>query len=406
MEVQIPANLIPRQRYLDRLKPFIGKNIIKVLTGQRRVGKSYILFLVMKHIMNTDSDVNIIYINLEDLAFDFIKTYIDLNGYIESQLHAQKKNAIFIDEIQNIGSFEKVVRSLLLKPDVDIYITGSNSRMLSGELSTVLTGRYIELKVNSLAYTEFLQFHNLDDSEDSIGKYMKFGGMPYLTHLPLEENIAFEYLNTLHSSIVYRDVVERFAIRNTNFLQRLVQFTADNIGNLFTGKSISDFLKSQGTTMTPNLIITYMDYLCQAFLINKIARYDLVGKRYFEIGEKYYYSDIGLRNAITGWRPQSRGQIIENLVYCQLEYLGYDISIGVNGTAEIDFVATKDNEKIYVQAALYLIDEKTVNREFGNLMKINDNYPKYVVSLEKGNFNSYLGITHISLHDFLKADYL
>ena len=283
---KIPKNINNRNAYLDRVKPFIGKNIIKVFTGQRRVGKSYLLFQVMQFLQK-DSSVSILYINKEDLAFTFIKTAEDLNQYIQENKSKTEKTYVFIDEIQDIVHFEDALRSLLLDENLDLYCTGSNAQLLSSDIAGHLSGRFIEITVYSLAYSEFLDFHELKTSAESVEKYMKYGGLPYLKHLPLEDTVVFEYLKNIYNTIVYRDIINRFSVRNVPFLEQLVLFLAGNIGSIFSAKKISDFLKSQKTNMPTNQVQIYSHYLVSAFLIHRVARYDMIGKRIFEIGEKF-----------------------------------------------------------------------------------------------------------------------
>lgn len=399
--MNIPQTLIPRNHYTEKIRPYIRKNIAKVLTGQRRVGKSFLLFQLMQLVQQEDSGANIIYINLEDYAFSHIKTADDLNAHIASLLKNEGYNYIFIDEVQDVPDFERVVRSLLLNPLNDIYLTGSNAHMLSGELATYLSGRYIECAVHSLSYTEFLLFHHLTDEPQSLNLYMRYGGLPYLTNLPLRDDVVDEYLKSVYSTIVFRDVVGRYNLRNTAFLETLIRFLAENIGNLFSAKNISDYLKSQHTTVSVNQIQTYTTYLCNAFLLHRAERYDLVGKRIFEIGEKYYFENLGLRNVVAGYRVGDRGKLMENLVYNHLIYHGYAAKVGNLAGQEIDVVAEKNNEKVYVQVALRIDDEATARREFGNLLKIQDNYPKIVVTAEDYSGNTYEGIRHYPLRRFL-----
>jgi len=279
--MHLPQNIIPRDNYISRIKPFINTSLIKVLTGQRRVGKSYLLYQLINLISAQDKKSNIIYINLEDLSFDFINTAIDLNNYVTERLSTNERNYLFIDEIQDIEDFEKALRSLALIENLDIYITGSNAKMLSGELATTLSGRYIEFNIYSLSYSEFLTFHSLEDSDDSLALFMKYGGLPYITNLPLKDDVIFEYLKNIYSTIIYRDVVSRFNLRNTHFLERLVIFLADNVGSLFSAKKISDFLKSQKINISSLQIQNYLKYLSSAFVILPVKRYDIVGKRIF-----------------------------------------------------------------------------------------------------------------------------
>ena len=398
--MNFPRILKKRKGYIDRIKPFMQKSVVKVLTGQRRVGKSFLLYQLIEEILAKEPDANIIYVNLEDFTFSSLQTAEDLHSYIISHSKEKAKNYIFIDEIQDIPGFEKVIRSLLLNEDNDIYITGSNAKMLSGELATYLSGRYIEFKIYSLSYSEFLEFHGLTESETSYELYSRYGGLPYLLNLPLEDETVNEYLKSVYSTIVFRDVVSRYKLRNTLFLEKLIQFLSENIGNLFSAKNISDYLKSQHTTISVNQIQSYTEYLNNAFLIHRVERYDLIGKRVFEIGEKYYFENMGIRNIVIGYRITDKAKILENLVYNHLLYKGYDIKVGYYGDKEIDFIGEKNGEKLYIQVALK-IDGDTAEREFGNLLKIQDNYPKIVVTEDTFSRNSYEGIRHCSIRQFL-----
>lgn len=399
--MKIPKTIKKRDGYIARIIPFMRKPLIKVLTGQRRVGKSYLLFQLMEQVQNEDPDAHIIYINREDMEFDFMRTAADLNNYILANRKEGVRNYIFIDEIQDISEFEKALRSLLLDESNDIYITGSNARLLSGELATYLSGRYVEFKVYSLAYSEFLQFHELENNAASYDLYTRYGGLPYLINLELNDDVVNEYLKSIYSTIVFRDVVSRYNLRNTVFLERLIQFLSENIGSLFSAKNISDYLKSQHTQISVNQIQNYVEYLTNAFLIHRVGRYDLIGKRFFEIGEKYYFENMGIRNVIIGYRLQDRAKILENIVYNHLLYRGYAIKVGMSASSEIDFVCEKGAEKLYVQATLKLDSETTIEREFGNLLKVQDNYPKIVVSEDEFRGNSYEGIKHVFIRDFL-----
>ena len=399
--MNFPRILKKRKGYIDRIKPFMQKSVVKVLTGQRRVGKSFLLYQLIEEILAEEPDANIIYVNLEDFTFSSLQTAEDLHSYIISHSKEKVKNYIFIDEIQDIPGFEKVIRSLLLNEDNDIYITGSNAKMLSGELATYLSGRYIEFKIYSLSYSEFLEFHGLTESETSYELYSRYGGLPYLLNLPLEDETVNEYLKSVYSTIVFRDVVSRYKLRNTLFLEKLIQFLSENIGNLFSAKNISDYLKSQHTTISVNQIQSYTEYLNNAFLIHRVKRYDLIGKRVFEIGEKYYFENMGIRNIVIGYRITDKAKILENLVYNHLLYKGYDIKVGYYGDKEIDFVGEKNGEKLYIQVALKIDSDKTAEREFGNLLKIQDNYPKIVVTEDTFSGNSYEGIRHCSIRQFL-----
>jgi uncharacterized protein len=401
---QIPSGLVTRDVYINRVKPFIGKQIIKALTGQRRVGKSYLLFQLIEFIQLEDKNATVLYINLEDLAFSHIQNALELSEYVLSNQSKVGKTYVFIDEIQEIQGFEKALRSLVLKENLDIYCTGSNANLLSGELATILSGRFIEITVYSLSYPEFLIFHKLKDAQKSLEMYMKWGGLPYLIHLPKQDEIVFEYLKNIYTTIIYRGIVQRYALRNVRFLEQLIRFLADNTGSLFSANKISDFLKSQRINIAPNQVQVYLHHLENAFIIHRVERYDIVGKRIFEIGEKYYFENLGIRNAIWGYRLEDRAKIVENVVYNHLVYKGFKVNVGVIQSGEIYFVCEREGEKLYVQVALTLNEKQTIEREFGNLLKIKDNYPKMVVTLDEFTRNTYEGIQHITLRHFLKME--
>lgn len=404
MTLKIPIDLRQRTHYIDRVLPFMGKNIIKVFTGQRRVGKSYLLFQLMAYLQKQDKKTPILYINKEDMAFAFIKTAEELHNYVLTHKSKDKKTYVFIDEIQDILHFEEALRSLLLHDDLDLYCTGSNANLLSGDIAGYLSGRAVEIIVYSLSYLEFLDFHQLADTAESLEKFLKYGGLPYLKHLKLEDVIVFEYLKNIYNSIVYRDIINRYAVRNAPFLEQLVLFLAGNTGSIFSAKKISDFLKSQHVNMAPNQVQIYSQHLVNAFLVHKVSRYDLIGKRIFEIGEKYYFENLGIRQGIWGYRMEDRGKIMENVVYNQLLFKGYKVKVGVMGAAEIDFICEKDGEKHYIQVALSINETQTIAREFGNLQKIDDNYPKTVITMDEFQGNTFKGINTIDLRSFLKIE--
>lgn len=395
------TNNIIRPEYLTRILPFVKSGLIKVLTGQRRVGKSFILKQVEEEIKKTDPRGNFVTINLEDFAFSHITDRRVLYDEICSRLSTTENNYIFVDEIQEVEGFDKVIRSLNLDSRNDIYVTGSNSSMLSSEIASRLAGRSIEIRVHPLSYSEFLEFHSCSDSDESLDLYMRYGGMPYLRNLPSVDSWT-EYLSGITDALVYRDIVSRHSIRNHDFLQRMMLFLSDKIGQLFTAKRISDYLKSQNIKSQSNSVITYVDYICQAYIVNKVRRWDIVGKRLFEIGEKYFFEDTGIRNAIIGYKPGDVAKLMENIVYNALVSKGYDVKIGVLAKGrEIDFVAEKNSERMYVQVALTIDNPETAEREFGNLMDIADNYPKILVTLRDSAPNTFNGIKMMSLREFL-----
>lgn len=390
-----------RPYYFKQIKPFIGKNIIKVLVGQRRVGKSYLFYQLMDEIKRLDPRANIIYVDKESYEFDAIKTYHDLLDFINEKKDKRHKNYVFVDEVQEISQFQRAFRSLHSHRQFDLYCSGSNAELLSGDLATYLSGRYVEFTIHSLSYKEFLNFHQLANNQTSLQKYIKYGGMPYLKNLDLNDELGFTYLENIYNTVVLKDVVARFNIRNVHFLDSLIEFLADNIGSLVSAKKISDFLKSQNVQITPNTVLNYLSYLGSSFLIYKVARKDVRGKKIFEIGEKYYFEDLGLRHSLIGFRSGDINQILENIVFIELLRQGYKVFVGQLGEKEIDFVGEKQGKKLYIQVAYQIPNQKVMQREFGNLLEIQDNYPKLVISMDESTQGDYRGVKHISITDFL-----
>ena len=392
------------QTYIDKIEKYLGKETIIVLVGQRRVGKSCILKMVRDDKM-ADSDNNVIYIDKEKWQFDAIQTYQDLNEYIEKHWDNAKHNYILIDEVQDIKEFERSVRSFRTEPNTDIIITGSNARMLSNELSTLIGGRYKEIYIQSLSYNEFLEFHNLADNDESLSLYIQYGGMPGLAKIGLEEDDAREYQTDIYHTVLLKDVIMKNQIRNVPFLENLVRFMADNIGKLISANSIAKYMKSQGESITSTLVINYISFLCQAYILHRVNRYDIHGKRIFENNDKFYFDDNGMRNAIAGGtREGDIEKVIENIIYEHLIRLGYQVYVGQLQAGEIDFVCTKpEGQRVYVQASYIIAEQATREREFGNLRSIKDNYPKYVISMTPLlTKNDDDGITHIHLRKFLR----
>lgn len=395
---------IRRQSYIDKIEKYLGKETIIVLVGQRRVGKSCILKMIRDDKM-ADSDNNVIYIDKEKWQYDAIQTYRDLNDYIEKHWANDKYNYILIDEVQDIEEFERSVRSFRTEPNTDIIITGSNASMLSNELSTLIGGRYKEIYIQSLSYNEFLEFHNLSDNDESLSLYIQYGGMPGLAKIGLEEDDAREYQIDIYHTVLLKDVIMRNQIRNVPFLENLVRFLADNIGKLISANSIAKYMKSQGESITSSVVINYISFLCEAYILHKVNRYDIHGKRVFENNDKFYFEDNGVRNAIAGGtREGDIEKVIENIIYEHLIRLGYQVYVGQLQAGEIDFVCTKpEGQRIYVQASFIIAEQATREREFGNLRSIKDNYPKYVISMTPLlTKNDDDGITHIHLRKFLR----
>ncbi|MDE7387959.1 MAG: ATP-binding protein [Muribaculaceae bacterium] len=400
--------LIDRKDYLDKIANLIGRNLIVCITGQRRVGKSCLMRTFAAE-WSARNDANIIYIDKEKSDFDGIRDYKDLNQYIDSLAVAGKRNIILIDEVQLIDGFERSLCNYYDRDDFDVVVTGSNAKMLSGELATLLSGRYIEVHVYGLSYPEFLTFHNVEDSDASLIRYLNIGGLPNLAMLPIDNaDMIRDYLSSVYSTIVLKDILGREQVRNVAFLENLSRFVADNTGKLFSANSISKYMQHERENVSSALVRSYMDFLCNAYILNKVRRYDIHGKQLLTNNEKYYFEDLGLRNALTsGNRAVDIEKLIEGAVYLHLLRLGYNVYVGTLHNGEIDFVANKGDETVYVQATYLLSDESTIKREFGNLMEIKNNYPKYVVSMDPFQAESNLdGIRHLHLRSFLKMERL
>jgi len=401
-------NVLIRQEYVDKIEKYLGKDYIIVLTGQRRVGKSCTLRMI-RNLKERDESNHVIYIDKEKRDFDAIKTYVDLNDYIAQHYQKSKKNYILIDEIQDIQEFERSVRSWRTEPDAEVIITGSNAKILSGELSTLIGGRFKEIRIQTLSYREFLAFHQLEDSDDSLTKYIQFGGLPGLVKIGFDENEVREYQRDIYSTVLLKDVIQRNNIRNVAFLENLVRFLADNVGKIISANSISKYMKSQGQSVTSTTVIDYARFLTDAFIVHKVNRYDIHGKRLFETNDKFYFEDHGIRNALCGGtRLGDIEKVIENIVYQHLIRMGYNVTVGQLQAGEIDFVCERKNgNRLYVQASYIIADQQTWDREFGNLLAIKDNYPKYVISMTPlVNQSDENGITHLHLRKFLLAEEL
>ena len=395
--------ILTRKHYADKVDSWIGKGNIIVLVGPRRVGKSSILKdFIKRH--SEEEDMNVIYVDKEKKAFKNIKTKDDLDNYIESQYLPGKHNCILVDEVQQIEKFEESICSWYTEDNTDVIITGSNSKMLSGDLSTLLAGRYVEIRVHPLTYPEFLMFHNLQDSDESLMKYLNYGGLPGLRQIGLDsDEHVWAYLSSVFNTIMLKDIIERHDIRNVPFLNNLIAFYADTTGKLTSANSISKYMKSQGENISSNLVLLYRRFYEEAYLLNIASRYDIHGKKILESNEKVYWDDLGLRNLkAEGGMDSYIEKVIENAVYKHLCFLGYKVQVGVLGAGEVDFVCTKPGETAYVQATYLMGEQATRDREFGPLEKIRDNHPKYVISvtpfLTSRDEN---GIKHISLREFL-----
>ena len=397
-----------RELYIEKIKPFIDKDIIKVLTGIRRSGKSVMLKLIMEELkQNGIDEKQFININFENLINRELTTADKLHKYILKRASEIKKKCyIFLDEIQEVKDWEKCINSLRVNEEYnfDIYITGSNAKLLSGELSTYLAGRYVEFVIYPFSFKEFLD--TLKSIQQSISireafqKYIKFGGMPFLYNLVFEEEPSLQYLNDIYLSIILKDITQRNKIRDTDLLERVINYLIMNVGNNFSATSISKFFKSENRKVSVETILNYIKAAEEAFLIYKVSRDDLIGKKILNVNEKYYIADHGIREAILESNQRDINQIFENIIYLELLRKGYNVRVGKINNLEIDFVCTKGNEKNYIQVAYLLASSETIEREFSSLEKINDNYPKYVISMDEFDM-SRNGIRHINIIDFL-----
>ena len=399
--------VLTRQHYADIVDSWIGKGNIIALVGSRRVGKSYVLKdFIQRH--KQEPDINIIFIDKEKKAFKDIQTKDDLDAWIEARFIQGKHNCILIDEAQEIDKFEESVCNWYTEDNTDVIITGSNSKMLSGELATLLSGRHVEVRVHPLCYSEFLHFHNLPDTDESLMTYLNYGGLPGLRKVGLSsDEQVWAYLTSVFNTIMLKDIIERHDIRNISFLNNLIAFYADTTGKLTSANSISKYMKSREENVSSNLILLYRGFYAEAYLIDVVPRYDIHGKKLFESNEKVYWNDLGLRNLkAEGGMDSYIEKVIENAVYKHLCFLGYEVHVGVLNAGEVDFVCTKPGKTVYVQASYINSEESTRQREFGPLEKIRDNHPKYVISatplLTQRDEN---GITHLSLRKFLKEGF-
>ena len=397
-----------RELYIEKIKPFIDKDIIKVLTGIRRSGKSVMLKLIMEELkQNKIDEKQFININFENLINIELTTADKLHEYIlKKASEIKKKCYIFLDEIQEVKDWEKCINSLRVNEeyDFDIYITGSNAKLLSGELSTYLAGRYVEFVIYPFSFKEFLEtlksIQQDVSTREAFQKYVKFGGMPFLYNLAFEEEASLQYLKDIYSSIILKDITQRNKIRDTDMLERVISYLIMNVGNNFSATSISKFFKSENRKVSVETILNYIKAAEESFLIYRVSRDDLIGKKVLNVNEKYYIADHGMREAILGSNQRDINQIFENIIYLELLRKGYNVRVGKVDNLEVDFVCTKGNEKIYVQVAYLLASPETIEREFTSLEKIDDNYPKYVISMDEFDM-SRNGIIHINIIDFL-----
>lgn len=403
--------MIIREKYMNQIRNYINTPVIKVITGMRRSGKSALLELTRDELRKSGiSDNNIIYINFESLRYAELKKDMrlyrhitDLSDTIDGKIY------ILLDEIQEVDDWEKIINSFRVDLDCDIYVTGSNAKLLSGELATLLAGRYVEIRVYPLSFSEYIKFseNNEDSKNKSIEKkfadYIRYGGLPGIHHLKWDENAVMQYLEDIYNSVILKDVVQRNNIRDTALLEAIIHYLMDNIGNVFSAKTVSDFLKNQGRKLSVETVYNYIEALQSAFIINKVKRFDIKGKKILETQEKYYMSDLGLRHAAIGYNDNDISGVLENVVYEELLRRGYKVYIGKQGVAEVDFVAENTDDRIYIQVC-YLLHEGDTEREFAPLEAISDNYEKMVISADSLIKINRKGIKQKNIIDFLLSN--
>ncbi len=393
---------------MRQIRDFIDKPVVKVITGMRRCGKSVIMDFAREEIRKRKvAEKNIIYLNFESLAHEDLKNYRALYQFITAfAKQTEGRVYIFLDEIQEVKDWEKAINSFRVDLDCDIYLTGSNAKLLSGELATLLSGRYVEIRVYPLSFSEYLDFAKSNEDERGFSKeenfknYLRFGGLPGIHQMKWDEKRIMQYLTDIYNSVLLNDVIKRNEIRNSVMLDNIIHFLMDNIGNTFSAKTITDFIKSQGRKLGTETVYSYIKALESAFLIYKVPRFDIKGKRLLETQEKYYVSDLGLRSAVMGYRDNDIGNVLENVIYLELLRRDWNVNIGKQDLAEIDFVANKTNNRLYIQVC-YILTQDNTDREFKPLEKIGDNYEKLVLSMDSLLSFNRKGISQMNIVDFL-----
>ena len=398
--------MIQRERYINNIKPFIGKDIVKVLTGIRRSGKSVMLRLIQGEIQRQGVvETQFISFNFESMENADFCTASSLYQELKRRIALiQGKVYLFFDEIQEVEQWEKCINSARVDFDCDIYITGSNAKLLSGELASYLGGRYVEFVVFPFSFEEYLESIKQENKDTSVTEefknYLEMGGMPFLVNLRYDKEASLQYLRDVYNSVLLKDVVQRNNIRDVELLERMILYFLDNVGHSFSARSISNYLKQENRKVSAETILNYIKACCDAYLFMKLRREDLQGKKILSVNEKYYSVDHGLREAILGTNTRNIDQVLENIVCVELLRRGYTVTIEKNGEKEIDFIAKKNKDKLYIQVAYLLAGSETIEREFGIYDSVRDHYPKYVLSLDELDM-SRNGIKHLNIRDFL-----
>ena len=402
--------MIQREGYMERIRPFIDSDLIKVMTGIRRSGKSVMLQLIQEELKNRGiSEKQIISINFEDLRYAYLQTAMALHEEILRRVEEiPGKVYLFFDEIQEVKGWEKCINSFRVSLDCDIYITGSNARLLSGELATYLGGRYVEFVIYPFSFSEFLElYHSVEPNsseQQAFQKYLLMGGMPYLANLGYREEPCRLYLTDLFNSVQLKDIVQRNNIRDVDLLQRIISYVIANVGTTFSASSMSKFLKNERRSASVDTILNYLRHCCDAYLFYQVKREDIQGKQILATNEKYYMADHGVREAVFGGNMRDINLILENMVFMEALRRGYDVTVGRVGTKEIDFVCRKREQKLYIQVTYLLASEETIQREFGVYDSVPDNFPKFVVSLDEFDM-SRNGIKHRNIRRFLQEEW-
>jgi len=401
--------MISRPAYIDQLIPLINKPQVKIITGIRRSGKSTILRLLQEYLKATGvSDNQIIFLNFDSFSNVELNTAGNLYRHIQLEIKTSGKYYLLLDEIQEVDEWEKAINSFLIDFDVDIYLTGSNSHMLSSDLATFLTGRYVEIPIYTISYLEFLTFRRHYFPEENLSDpfvyYLRMGGFPVIHTVHYGEETAYKVIRDIYSSVILRDTIKRYKIRDVELLERVIKYVFDNIGNTFSGKNVADYFKSQQRKLDVNTVYNYLHALEGAYILHRVSRYDMKGKEILKTQEKFYLSDVSLLYSTMGFKDSMISGILENMVFLELSRRGYEVFIGKLNQKEIDFIAEKRGHKIYIQITYKIESQNTADREFQPLLEIKDQYPKYVVSMDEFWKENVGGVQHVHIRDFLSMD--
>jgi hypothetical protein len=402
--------LIYRPLYMNKILPFFDTPFVKIITGIRRCGKSTILKMIQGKLLERNiKPEQILFYRFDSLELENLKNAADMYNEIKSNLHPSDKTYLLLDEVQEVQNWEKVVNSLMTDFNVDIFVTGSNSRMLSAEISTYLTGRYVSFKIFPLTFSEYMNFRQAYSKPDNIkaefARFIRFGGFPAVHTHDFNLDEVYTIARDIYNSTIFTDIVKRNQIRKIDQLERIVKYLFDNIGQTFSATSISKYIRSQNRTLDTETIYNYLDNLEKAFIIYRCQRYDIKGKAFLKSQEKFYIADLALKHSVLGYNPNDIATAIENIIYIELSARGYTVSVGKLDDFEIDFIAEKSNDKIYIQVTYSINSPETEKREYDNLLKIKDNYPKFVLRMDDFAESNYKGIKTLHISDFLLSDY-